>query len=101
VSRRRARGRRLATASSDRTTRSWDAESGFEIIVVGAHTSGIDSVSWSPDGRQIASASKDGTAWVWDATISVENLVANAHRRISRELSAEERRNLLLPPIRD
>jgi hypothetical protein len=33
--------------------------------------------------------------------ISIEDLVANARRRISRELSAEERRNLMLPPTGD
>jgi WD40 repeat protein len=91
-------GQRLATASSDRTVRIWDAQSGAEIIVVGAHAGGVGSVSWSPDGRRVASASQDGTIRVWDATISVEQLVANAHRRVCRELSAEERRNLMLPP---
>ncbi len=90
-------GRRLATASHDRTVRIWDGESGAEIITVGAHTNGVEGVSWSPDGRRVASASQDGTARVWDATISVEDLVANAHRRVSRELSAEERRSLMLP----
>jgi WD40 repeat protein len=92
-------GRRLATGSRDRTVRTWDAESGAEIIVVGAHTGGVESVSWSPDGKRVASASQDGTSLVWDATISIEDLVANAHRRVSRELTTEERRNLLLPPV--
>ena len=91
-------GRRLATASSDRTVRIWDGESGAEIIVVGAHTGGVESVSWSPDGERVASASQDGTSRVWDATISIEDLVANAHRRVSHELTTEERRNLMLPP---
>ncbi|MCA1681878.1 MAG: WD40 domain-containing protein [Actinobacteria bacterium] len=58
-------------------------------------------MSWSPDGRRIASASHDGTSRVWDATISVEDLVANAHRRVSRKLTTEERRNLMLPPTGD
>jgi WD40 repeat protein len=91
-------GRRLATASADRTVRTWDAESGAEVIVVGAHAKGVESVSWSPDCRRIASGSLDGTSRVWDATISIEELVANAHRRVARELSAEDRRNLMLPP---
>ncbi|MGH3810866.1 MAG: NACHT and WD repeat domain-containing protein [Pseudonocardiaceae bacterium] len=91
-------GQRLATASSDRTVRIWDAESGVEIIVVGAHPMGVESVSWSPDGTRVASASRDGTSRVWDSTVSIEDLVGNAHRRVSRELTAEERRNLMLPP---
>jgi WD40 repeat protein len=91
-------GRRLATASSDRTARIWDAESGAEIIVVGVHAKGVEIVSWSSDGNRIASASRDRTSRIWDATISVEDLVANAHRRVSRQLNAEERRNLMLPP---
>ncbi len=91
-------GRRLATASSDRTVRIWDGESGAEIIVVGAHTGGVESVSWSPDGKRVATASQDGTSRVWDATISIEDLVATARRRVSRELTTEERRNLMLPP---
>ncbi|MGH4010372.1 MAG: WD40 repeat domain-containing protein [Pseudonocardiaceae bacterium] len=90
-------GRRLATASHDRTVRIWDGESGAEIIIVGAHTEGVEGVWWSPDGRRVASASQDGTARVWDATISIKDLVANAHRRVSRELTPEERRNLMLP----
>jgi WD40 repeat protein len=89
----------MVTGSEDRTVRIWDTESGVEIIVVGAHGKGIEGVSWSPDGRRIASASQDGTARIWDATISIENLVANAHRRVSRDLTAEERRNLMLSPI--
>lgn len=74
---------------------------GAEIIVVGAHTGAVESVSWSPDGRRIASASQDGTARVWGVTISVKDLVANAHRRVSRELTAEERHSLMLSPIGD
>ncbi|MGH4007029.1 MAG: eIF2A-related protein [Pseudonocardiaceae bacterium] len=90
-------GQRLATASNDRTVRIWDGESGAEIIVVGAHAKDVASVSWSPDGTRVASASLDRTIRIWDATISIDDLVTNAHRRASRKLTAEERRNLMLP----
>jgi WD40 repeat protein len=90
-------GRRLATGSHDQTVRLWDAEFGVEILVGGVHADGVESVSWSPDSRRVASASQDGTARVWDVTISVEDLVAKAHHRVSRGLSPEERRNLMLP----
>jgi WD40 repeat protein len=89
-------GKRLASASVDRTVRIWDAHSGDQ-IVVGAHAAGVVSVSWSPDGSRVASSSHDGTR-IWNATISIENLVVDAHLRVSRELTAEERRNLMLPP---
>jgi hypothetical protein len=84
--------------SDDRTVRIWNAESGAEIIIAGAHVGGVEGVSWSPDGRRVSSASRDGTCRIWDAAISIEDLVANAHCRVSRELTAEERRNLMLPP---
>jgi WD40 repeat protein len=90
-------GQRLVTGSTDRTVRIWNAESGAEIIGVGVHATEIRTVSWSPDGRRIASASQDGVCRIWDATITVEDLLTNARRRVSRELTPEERRNLMLP----
>jgi WD40 repeat protein len=93
-------GRRLATASDDRTIRIWDPQFGVEIIIVGIHIKGVESLACSPGGRQIASASRDGTSRIWDITISITVLVANARRRVSRELSAEERRKFMLPLTR-
>ncbi|HET9254341.1 MAG TPA: AAA family ATPase [Pseudonocardiaceae bacterium] len=90
-------GQRLVTGSTDRTVRIWNTESGAEIIGIGVHANEVRSVSWSPDGARIASASQDGTARVWDATITVKDLVANARRRVSRRLTPQERRDLMLP----
>jgi WD40 repeat protein len=88
--------RRLTTGSDDRTARIWDTDSGTEVMVIGAHTGEVESVSRSPDGRRIASASRDGACRIWDATININELVANAHHRAFRELTHKERRNLML-----
>jgi WD40 repeat protein len=94
-------GQQLVTGSEDGTVRIWGAESGVEIIVVGVHAKEVEGVAWSPNGRRIASGSRDETIRIWDANISIEDLVMNAHRRVSRQLTKEERRNLMLPPLID
>ncbi|NEO93616.1 MAG: hypothetical protein F6K56_26795, partial [Moorea sp. SIO3G5] len=58
-------GKRLATASHDRTARIWDRK-GHEISVLKGHQSSVESVAFSPDGKRLATASWDGTARIWD-----------------------------------
>jgi WD40 repeat protein len=61
-------GRRIATASSDRTIKLWDAETGQEVLTLRDHTAGVVCVAFSPDGHRLVSGSIDHTARVWDAT---------------------------------
>ncbi len=59
-------GKRLASASLDRTVKVWDATSGAESLTLKGHTRGVSSVAFSPDGKWLASASVDKTVKVWD-----------------------------------
>src|SRR6266481_1783396 len=61
-------GKHIASGSSDKTIRVWDAESGN--VVAGpfeGHNHAVWSVAFSPDGKHIASGSSDKTIRVWDA----------------------------------
>jgi hypothetical protein len=68
-------GKRLATASDDRTVKVWDTESGKELLNV----RGDSAVVYSPDGKRLATASVDGAAKVWDAESGKELLTLLGH----------------------
>ena len=65
-------GKRLASASYDKTVIVWDAQTGEEIRSLEGHSSFVLGVSWSPDGKRLASASYDKTVIVWDAQTGEE-----------------------------
>ena len=60
-------GRRIATASEDRTARVWDAATGEPLTRPLTHQHQVLMVDFSPDGRRLATCSLDGTARAWDA----------------------------------
>jgi WD40 repeat protein len=61
-------GQRVATGSSDRTVRIWDAGTGMEILTLHGHTQAIQSVRFLSNGHRLISGSSDGTVRVWDGT---------------------------------
>ncbi|HYH63317.1 MAG TPA: WD40 repeat domain-containing protein [Urbifossiella sp.] len=61
-------GKRLATASADKTVKLWDADTGRELDTLLGHTDTVSAVAWSPDGKTLATASFDHTAKLWDTT---------------------------------
>ena len=60
-------GRRLTTASGDRTARLWDVSTGSALAPPLGHDGPVRAVAFSPDGARIATASDDGTIRRWDA----------------------------------
>ena len=59
-------GKKIVTASRDKTVRIWDAESGKTLRTLEGHANAIWSVAFSPDGKRIVTASADQTARIWD-----------------------------------
>ena len=51
-------GKRLATASGDKTAKLWDAQTGKELVTL-PHLSTVTAVAFSPDGTRLATAERD------------------------------------------
>jgi eukaryotic-like serine/threonine-protein kinase len=68
-------GRRLATVSSERTARIWDATSGKPLTPPLLHDGAVEHAAFSPDGTWLATASSDSYARVWHAVRG--NLLGN------------------------
>ncbi len=62
-----ADGRRIVTASEDRTARVWDTTTGEPLGAPLEHQGWVRSAAFSPDGSRIVTASADRTARIWDA----------------------------------
>ncbi len=60
-------GKRIASASYDKTVQVWDAATGHRFVIYRGHTNWVSAIAWSPDGKYIASASFDKTVQVWSA----------------------------------
>ena len=59
-------GRRLYSASKDKTIRGWDPASGLSVLQLRGHTGAVYGLSLHPDGKRLASASTDRTVRLWD-----------------------------------
>jgi WD40 repeat protein len=60
-------GRRVVTASDDKTARLWNlSDPTLAVIVLKGHLDRVRSVAFSPDGQRVVTGSDDKTARVWD-----------------------------------
>ncbi|WP_437511960.1 nSTAND1 domain-containing NTPase [Sorangium sp. So ce1099] len=72
-------GRRIVTASWDKTARVWNADGTGEPLVLRGHEDLVYSAAFSPDGKRIVTGSYDRTARVWSANGTGEPLVLRGH----------------------
>jgi WD40 repeat protein/serine/threonine protein kinase len=75
-------GKRIVTASDDRTVRLWNTEGRLLRMFVG-HADEAWGVSFSDDGKRIVSTSRDRTVRVWDAQTGRALRVLEGHTRPS------------------
>jgi WD40 repeat protein/energy-coupling factor transporter ATP-binding protein EcfA2 len=72
-------GKRVATASFDKTAKIWDAATGKELMTLSGHEGWVWSVTFSPDGTRLATASIDKTVKIWDAATGKELMTLRGH----------------------
>jgi WD40 repeat protein len=77
-------GSRIVTASTDRTARIWNADTGATLAVLEGHTAIVRSAAWSPDGSRIVTASDDHTVRIWNADTGATLAVLEGHTAIVR-----------------
>ena len=69
----------IASASSDRTVRLWDAATGAVSQSFAGHLGAVRSVAFSADGNVVASASDDKTVRLWDTATGVARQTLEGH----------------------
>jgi WD40 repeat protein len=58
-------GALLATASTDKTIKLWNVESGQQVTTLVGHGATVNGMSWNPEGNVLATAAADGVI-LWD-----------------------------------
>ena len=59
-------GKRLASASRDKTVQLWDGSTGAALLTLQGHSGSVNAVTFSADGKQLASAPVNETVRLWD-----------------------------------
>jgi WD40 repeat protein len=94
-------GKRLATASADRTVKVWDVQTGRELLTLKGHSGSLIVVVFSRDGKRLASASREpgaqgnkqqlGEVKLWDAQTGGELVTLKDAGGITLALSPDNK----------
>src|SRR5579871_4127378 len=89
-----ADGARAVSASSDKTLKVWDLETGRAPRTLEGHTGEVWSVAVSPDGQRAVSASSDKTLKVWDLETGreIRTLSGHGHWVVSAAMMGDAKR---------
>jgi WD40 repeat protein len=74
-----ADGKKIFSAASDGTCKTWDPETGGEIGRIKLAAEGIKDFSLSPDGKRVVSAGMDHTVRIWDLETGMEIVSLRGH----------------------
>jgi WD40 repeat protein len=73
-------GRLLASGSTDKSVKLWNALTGKEVLWLLGHAAAITAISFSPDGQRLASASVDKTVKLWDTQTGRQLICLEGHQ---------------------
>ncbi len=75
-------GKTLASASTDKTIKLWNVNTGKEISTLTGHESEVIRVAFSPDGKTLASVSWDKTMKLWNVNTGKEISTLTEHQYV-------------------
>ena len=91
-------GKRILTASWDKTVRLWDAATSQQIGAPLGDDAPVAQARFSPDGARIVAAISDKTARLWDLRTDYRDLVSPARAIVPRCLTLAQRKAFFLRP---
>jgi WD40 repeat protein len=91
-------GRRLASTSSDRSLRLWDAATLAPLEALNGHADEVWCVAWAPDGQSLVTGGKDGWVLLWSSSSSASRL-SLPNRQWHRPVISGDGRLALTHPV--